>query len=84
MIRPTPFIRMAERLINRNPELFGPGPLARRNEGGIGAMEPLKGLTTCALQGLGFALTGGLIWKFTVGDPGTQMVEDYYKENPPR
>mmetsp|Transcript_10569 Transcript_10569/g.16089 ORF Transcript_10569/g.16089 Transcript_10569/m.16089 type:complete len:84 (-) Transcript_10569:452-703(-) len=83
MIRPTPFIRQAERLINRNPELFGPGPLARRATG-IGAMPPLKGLVTCATQGLAVGLVGGLAYNFIYGNPGVQMIEDYYKENPPR
>lgn len=73
----------AERLINRNPYLYGPGPVARRPSG-IGAMDPLKGLVTCAAQGLGVALIGAFGYKFLIGDPGIQKVEDYYKENPPR
>lgn len=36
MIRPT-IVRQAERLVNRNPLLYGPGPVARRATG-IGAM----------------------------------------------
>eukprot|EP00578_Thalassiosira_sp_NH16_P020401 CAMPEP_0181093438 /NCGR_PEP_ID=MMETSP1071-20121207/9447_1 /TAXON_ID=35127 /ORGANISM="Thalassiosira sp., Strain NH16" /LENGTH=84 /DNA_ID=CAMNT_0023175675 /DNA_START=367 /DNA_END=621 /DNA_ORIENTATION=+ len=84
MLRPTPFLREAAKLVNRNPYLFGPGPVARRPDGGIGAMPPLKGLVTCAMQGLSFGLVGGLIYKFGIGDPGVQMIEDYYKENPPR
>ena len=84
MIRTTRFLRQAERLINRNPELYGPGPVARRPAGGIGAMDPLKGLVVCAGQGLAVSLVGGLIYKVFIGDPGIQMIEDYYKENPPR
>lgn len=76
--------RLAERLINRNPELFGPGPVARRPAGGIGAMPPLKGLVACATQGLAVALIGGLAYNFFIGNPEIQKVEDYYKENPPR
>ncbi len=85
MIRPTRFVRQAERLINRNPELFGPGPVARRPaEGSIGAMPPLKGLVVCASQGLAFGLAGGLFYNIFIGNPGIQKIEDYYKENPPR
>jgi hypothetical protein len=51
---------------------------------GIGAMDPLKGLVTCAAQGLAVALAGGFFYKFFIGDPGIQKIEDYYKENPPR
>lgn len=85
MIRPTSFLRQAERLINRNPELFGPGPLARRPvEGTIGAMPPLKGLVTCASGGLAFGLAGGFAYKLLLGDPDTRKIEEYYRENPPR
>jgi len=72
-----------ERLINRNPYLYGPGPIARRPTG-IGAMPPLRGLVVCASQGLAVAISGGLFYKFFIGDPGLKKVEDYYKENPPR
>jgi hypothetical protein len=83
MFARTRLLREAERLINRNPHLYGPGPLARRPTG-IGAMDPLRGLVTCAAQGLGVALAGAFFYKFFIGDPGLQKVEDYYKENPPR
>lgn len=76
--------RVAERLINRNPELFGPGPIARRPAGGIGAMPPLKGLVACATQGLAVALIGGLAYNYFIGNPEIQKVENYYKESPPR
>lgn len=85
MMRPTAFLRQAERLINRNPELFGPGPLARRPAtGSIGAMPPLKGLVTCASGGLAFGLVGGFGYKFLIADPETRKIEEYYRENPPR
>ncbi|KAL9189633.1 hypothetical protein ACHAXT_009308 [Thalassiosira profunda] len=83
MFRATRVARQAERLVNRNPELFGPGPVARRAQG-IGAMDPLKGLVTCASQGLAVGIAGGLVYKVFFGDPGIQAIEDYYKENPPR
>ena len=47
-------------------------------------MPPLRGLVVCASQGLAVGLAGGFIYKFAIGDPGIQKVEDYYKENPPR
>ena len=73
----------AERLINRNPLLYGPGPLARRPTG-LGAMPPLRGLVMCAGQGIAFGLAGGLLYLFGIGNPQIQKIEDYYKENPPR
>ena len=79
----TRLLRETVRLINRNPYLYGPGPVARRATG-IGAMDPLKGLVTCASQGLAVALTGAFFYKFFIGDPGIQKIDDYYKENPPR
>ena len=85
MLRPTPFLRQAERLINRNPQLFGPGPVARRPaEGSIGAMPPLRGLVVCASQGLAVALAGGIAYNVIWGNPQIKKVEEYYKENPPR
>jgi len=72
-----------ERIVNKNRQLFGPGPLARR-PGGLGARPPLQGLVICAVQGIAFAMAGGYVYKFTMGDPGIKAIEDYYKENPPR
>ena len=83
MVGASRFMMSAERLINRNPVLYGPGPLARR-PGGLGAMDPLRGLVICASGGIAFALSGALFYKFFIGDPGIKKVEDYYKENPPR
>lgn len=73
-----------DRPINKNPFLYGPGPLGRRPTTGIGARPPLQGLVICAAQGLAFAMAGGFVYKFSLGDPGIKAVEDYYKENPPR
>lgn len=72
-----------ERVVNRNPALFGPGPLARR-PAGIGARPPLQGLVICAAQGLAVALAGGFVYKVSMGDPGIKAIDDYYKENPPK
>ena len=74
---------MTERIINRNPQLYGPGPLARRMAG-IGAKPPLQGLVTVATQGLALAIVGAFAWKWTVGDPMINDIEKYYKENPSR
>jgi len=84
MLRATPILRQAGRLINRNPELYGPGPVARRPTEGIAAMPPLKGLVVCASQGLAVSIAGGLVYNVFIGNPGIQAIEDYYKENPPR
>ena len=85
MIRPTPFLRQAERLINRNPQLFGPGPVARRPaEGSIGAMPPLRGVVICASQGIAFGLFGGIAYNVVWGNPQIAKIAAYYEENPPR
>ena len=70
-------------IVNRNPALYGPGPLARK-PGGLGAGPPLRGLVITAMQGIAFGLVGGFGYKFFIGDPGIQAIEDYYKENPTR
>lgn len=72
-----------DRLVNRNPKLYGPGPLARR-PGGLGAKPPLQGLVMVAAQALVFAIGGGLAYSTFVGYPRLRKVEEYYKENPPR
>lgn len=72
-----------DRIVNRNPRLFGPGPLARRPTG-IGARPPLQGLVITVAQGIVFGLLGGFAYNVTLGNPGIKAVEDYYKENPPR
>jgi len=71
-------------IVNRNPLLYGPGPLARKPISGIAAGPPLRGLVVCAAQGLAVGLAGGFFYKFFIGDPGIQAIEDYYKENPTR
>lgn len=72
-----------DRLVNRNPKLFGPGPLARR-PAGLGAKPPLQGLVICAAQALVFGIAGGLVYSSFFGYPRLRMIEQYYKENPPR
>ena len=71
-------------IVNRNPLLYGPGPLARKPMTGLAAGPPLRGLVVCAAQGIAFGLVGGFGYKFFVGDPGIQAIEDYYKEHPTR
>jgi hypothetical protein len=70
-------------LINRNYQLYGPGPLARRM-GGLGARPPLQSLVITACQGLVIGLGAAFTWKFGFGDPETKAFEEYYKANPPR
>lgn len=71
------------RVINQNKYLFGPGPLARKPTG-LGARPPLQGLVVCALQGLAFALAGGIGYNVFYGNPSMKTIEDYYKQNPSR
>jgi len=72
------------RIVNKNKWLFGPGPLGRRAVSGIGAMPPLKGLVTCAVQAGVVGLAGGLGYLVLIGNPGVKSIDDYYKENPTR
>jgi hypothetical protein len=76
-----------ERIINRNPYLFGPGPVRRVPKGFLtsyGRMPPVQGFTMAAVHGMIIALGGALIFKYGFGDPQIKAIEDYYKENPPR
>ena len=76
-----------ERLINRNPYLYGPGPVRRVPTGMFSfyaKLPPRQGFMLAALTGcaLGFAVS--MSFKVFIGDPQLKAVEDYYKENPPR
>lgn len=80
--------KMTSRIVNYNKRLFGPGPVARVASKGISGyyarMAPLQGFTMAAVHGtaLGFAVS--FIYKFTMGDPDTKTIKQYYEENPPR
>lgn len=80
-------IMAGERIINRNPYLYGPGPF-RRTPTGMGSyyakLPPVQGFGAAAVHGLVLSLVGGLIYKFGFGNPQIKQIEDYYKENPPR
>eukprot|EP00555_Chaetoceros_dichaeta_P004068 CAMPEP_0198252820 /NCGR_PEP_ID=MMETSP1447-20131203/3278_1 /TAXON_ID=420782 /ORGANISM="Chaetoceros dichaeta, Strain CCMP1751" /LENGTH=75 /DNA_ID=CAMNT_0043938205 /DNA_START=55 /DNA_END=282 /DNA_ORIENTATION=+ len=71
------------RIVNKNPYLYGPGPLGRKPFG-LGARPPLHGLLICAGQAIVFGLIGGFAYNIFIGDPGLKKIEDYYKENPTR
>lgn len=73
----------AERIVNRNKLLYGPGPLGRKPFG-LGAKPPLQGLVICACQAIVFGLVGGFGYNYFLGNPGLKKIEDYYKENPTR
>jgi hypothetical protein len=78
-----------ERIINRNPYLFGPGPVRRVPPASgfmrsYARMPPVQGFSMAAIHGCIFALAGALIFKYGFGDPQIRAIEDYYKENPPR
>ena len=72
-----------DRIVNRNPKLFGPGPLARRPSG-LGAKPPLQGLVMVAAQGIGIAVAGGFCYSYFFGYPRLRMIEQYYRDHPPR
>lgn len=76
-----------ERIINRNPYLYGPGPIKRVPKGAFtsyGRMPPVQGFALAAAHGVVFALAGSIAWKVFYGDHEIKAIEDYYKENPPR
>ena len=76
-----------ERLINRNPYLYGPGPVKRVPSGPFAfyaLASPVRGFSMAAIHGTIFALAGAMVFKVFVGDVQIKAIEDYYKENPPR
>jgi hypothetical protein len=78
---------MPERIINRNPYLYGPGPVHRTPKGHMsffGKLPALQGFSAAAASGVALALLGGFGFKYFFGDPNIRAIENYYKENPPR
>ena len=78
---------MAERIINRNPYLYGPGPVKRVPKGMFtmySRMPPVQGFAMAAAHAVALGLVGSCIFKYTIGDPQIRQIEEYYKENPPR
>ena len=79
---------MAERLINYNKRLYGPGPVARVPASGIqgyyARMPPLRGFVMCAVHGVVMGAVIGAYYKYGMAAPETRVVEAYYKENPPK
>ena len=76
-----------ERLINRNPYLYGPGPVRRVPKGFMtfyGRMPPLQGFSLAAAHGVAIAVAGAMGFKYFYGDPQIRAIEQYYEENPPR
>ena len=73
-----------DRIINRNPYLFGPGPIKRVPKGPMtmySRMTPVRGFGMAAAHGVVLGLVGGFIFKFAIGDPQIRAIEEYYKEN---
>jgi hypothetical protein len=77
-----------ERIINRNPYLYGPGPVRRIAPKGLvtmySRMPPVRGFSLAAAHGVVLGLLGGFAFKIMVSDPQIKAIESYYKENPPR
>ena len=74
-------------LVNKNPFLFGPGPVRRIPKGAFtatGRMPPLQGFSVAAAQGVALALAVSFGYKIFFGDPQVKQIEKYYRENPPR
>jgi hypothetical protein len=78
----------AERIVNYNKRLFGPGPVARMPGSGISGfyarMPPLQGFVYAAAHGLILGFGAAFFYKYTMGDPDTKSIKQYYEENPPR
>ena len=78
----------ASRIINYNKRLFGPGPVARIPQSGIGGyyarLAPLEGFAHAAVHGTVLGFVSAFVYKFAMGDPDTQDINEYYEENPPR
>ena len=83
---------MPERIVNRNPYLYGPGPVRRTPGPGVMTMYsrmtksagPAQSFSVCAVHAIGIALGVAFGFKYFFGDPQIKAIEDYYKENPPR
>merc|ERR1711935_276726 len=75
----------ASKIINYNKRLFGPGPVARIPKAGIegyyARLPPLEGFTHAAVHGSVLGFLAGFAYKFTMGDPDTNDINDYYEEN---
>ena len=80
----TKVLRDAARIVNKDPRMYGPGPVKRVSASYYGAMSPLKGFSMCATHGIALGFLGSLVFKFTMADPSTRTIEEYYKENPPK
>lgn len=78
----------AARIVNYNKRLFGPGPVARIPASGIRGFyarkAPLEGFTHAAVHGTVLGFIAGFAFKFAMGDPDANLINEYYEENPPR
>jgi hypothetical protein len=78
----------AERIVNYNKRLFGPGPVARLPGPGIrgyyARMPPLQGFCYAATHGVLMGFAAAFFFKYTMSDPDTKAIKKYYEENPPR
>ena len=79
---------MAEKIVNYNKRLFGPGPVARLPAPGIrgyyARMPPLQGFAYAATHGVIMGFAAAFIFKIGYMDPDTKSIKQYYEENPPR
>lgn len=75
---------MGERIINRNPYLYGPGPVKRVPKGFFtfySRMPPVQGFSLAAAHAVFLGLVGSFTFKFMFGDPQIRAIEEYYKKN---
>lgn len=78
---------MSGRIINKNPYLYGPGPVKRVPSGAMsmfGKAPPVQGFSMAAGIGIVLALGASFGFKILYGDPSIKQIEEYYKENPPK
>lgn len=77
----------AGRIINKNPYLYGPGPVKRVPKGTtswFANQDPVMGFSWGASVGVIGAIAGAYAFKVFVTDVQIKTIEDYYKENPPK
>ena len=78
---------MTDRIINKNPYLYGPGPVKRVPRGAFsmfGKAPPVQGFSMAAGVGVVLGLATSFGFKIMFGDPSIKTIEEYYKENPPK
>jgi len=70
--------------VNKDKRLYGPGPVNRIGNKYYSKMPALRGFSMCATHAIVIGFGVAMAYKFTMADPSTRAIEEYYKENPPK